>query len=203
MKHDRTLLLTAALVLGMTACGKTEQTPLPTSVVQQDSTPQDNSAPQDVDPSASAGNDADAPEVHIRLAEWGNIEWETFNGVYMHFKIPKGWEVTETGSPPDLGYHVVRPAEDGGISNTGWVTTTNYMFYHTQEWADKVNEGKETPVAFATMEAPTTKAFFEAFWALPGMDVTRFDVVEETYNGDSISVSDYSFWGSYIKICSF
>lgn len=199
MKRYLALFLSAAMLLGITACGKTPQTPT-TSAQQQDSpadstagTPQD-SIPQQ-DGSAASPAQGNAPEVHIRLAAWENIEWETFNGVYMTIKIPKGWEVRETGSPPYNFYRVSKPAEEGELSNTAWCTTNGFTFYHTQEWADYVNKDKKEgeQLAYATMTAPTTRAYFEAFWALPGMDVTQFDVVEEQYNGDDPYLKDYVY----------
>ena len=194
MKRYITLLLTAALLMGMTACGKTgtpsELGSAPAAQQSDDPSAQPDAASQDDGSAAPAADAGNAPEVHIRLAEWENIEWETFNGVYVTMKVPKGWEVKETGSPPYNFYSVRRPAKEGEISNTGWTTADSYTFYHTQEYADKLNE--QGGMHYATMKEPTTKAFYEAFWAIPEMEVTRFEVVAETNNGDNAVVNDFN-----------
>lgn len=201
MKRYIAFFLTTALLLGVTACGKpdgpSEQNSDASSQsddlsAQSDAASDNDTASDTVSNAASdTASDSstapagDAPAVHIRLAEWENIEWDTFQSDYVTMKVPKGWEVTETGEPPFVYYRVFRPAAEGSVSNTGWTTTACYKFYHTQEYADKLNQ-EMGEGHYATMTGPTTREFFEAFWALPGMDVTRFEVVAEVSNGDSV-----------------
>ena len=68
-------------------------------------------------PSVPASDPASAFDFKVSLAEWSDVQWESYSNAYFTLTIPKGWKVEWQGNAQQLYWRVVKPGENLGLSN--------------------------------------------------------------------------------------